>query len=426
MQTGADGAFPRRETAFVHFGTGRIRLNVEIDTSKEPGAIWLSRRVQGRLGIPRGMSFQVGRQIEGVRVGSFVGVLVSTETGRTFRRGHPLPVYEHFVRCAAERGGQLVFFTYRGVHAHRNRVLGYVYNPQRERFVPVRSALPRVIYDRCFGFRGRTEAYSLRRRVRGLRVTVINRAVKLTKWSVYNAVQSDPELRSVVPFYAPLSRRTFLRAAKKYPVLYLKPNGLSKGYGVCRVSHRGGRWLYEYTRGMVPRRHMFRRAADMLRFMVRRFPYPYVMQEGIDLALYHGNPYDFRALVQKNGAGDWQLTGLVARIAPERGVITSPRSGGRVASPERVLSHSFGAEGGQAVFRTLNDVCLCLARRLEGVYGLCVEIGLDVGVTRKGHIRLIEANGRPLKVSLDRLGDPVVNARIHRYPIHFASALDGR
>lgn len=64
------------------------------------------------------------------------------------------------------------------------------------------------------------------------------------------------------------------------------------------------------------------------------------------------------------------------------------------------------------------------ARSVEQVYGFCVELGLDVGVTRSGDVRLIEVNSRPLKVSLGRLGDAAVDARIFRYPIHVSAAID--
>lgn len=162
----------------------------------------------------------------------------------------------------------------------------------------------------------------------------------------------------------------------------------------------------------------------MLRHLARRFPYPYVLQEGLGLALYYGNPYDFRALVQKGASGRWQVAGLVARIAPEGGVITSPRSGGLVASPDRVLAHSFGPPGGRKVLGDLAETCIRIAQRLEDVYGRCVELGLDMGVTRDGRVKLIEANGRPLKVSLSRLRDAGVDAAIFRYPVHYAAALD--
>lgn len=220
----------------------------------------------------------------------------------------------------------------------------------------------------------------------------------------------------------PLTLDTFRACAEAFPALYLKPDDLQKGQGVFRVRRQDTAWVLEQSGKDGHQEWTCHSAEELLALLPQENPY--LVQEAIDLATYLGNIYDFRALVQKDVEGTWQVTGVVARVAPEDGVITSPRSGGLISPPLPVLTHSFGEDAAKEILANLYAVSLRLAAAMEEGFGPCLELGLDLGVTKDGRVRLIEVNGRPLKVSLIRLNDPEINARIHRYPIYRLAALD--
>lgn len=420
------------------FGLRSQPVTVVVDPGLPPGALRLTGRTARVLLLPgRGRLGIYWSEPGHLRLGPLVGVLISTTSLASLRKRRNR-VYEAFTRYAAEVGAVIVFFTingYKGSKTVRRRTRDgrrprrpgqdylAAFRLQRGRPVRVRTPLPRVIYDRCFGPGSRLQAIKLRHLIRSMGVTVINQPVKITKLATYQALRENRRLRAVVPFSAPLSLKALQGAGQRYPVLYLKPDNLSRGWGVYRVKRRGTSWLLErQAKGRGGRTRIFPGAGELLRWLPKQSPY--LLQEAVDLATFMGNRFDFRALMQKDGAGRWELTGLVARIAPERGVVTSPRSGGMVSPPLRVLQAAFGPEGGLAALETLRETCLQIARQMEKAFGLCVELGIDIGITRDGEPKLIEVNGRPLKVSLDRLNDPATNQRIHRYPIYFAAHLD--
>lgn len=405
----------------LHFGLRSQPITVVRTTTMPPGCAELTKSGAKALRVPhpaRLHIFRTGRQ--DLRLGPLIGVYISSEKLAELEDGEQDSVYLRFTRYAEEIGACLVFVTRDGIRPERK--IAHAHRYQNGKLQPVQVPLPRVLYDRCFGHNARGAAHWLRGVAAELGIVVVNNPVRLTKLPSYEAIASDPALKYVVPYYAPLSAAALEEAAAQYDVLYVKPSNLSKGRGVCRVYRRGKRWVMEETGSGGPVRSTYETAEEIIQDLPARGPY--LIQEALDLATYLGNRYDFRALVQKNGTGEWQLSGLVARIAPLEGVVTSPRSGGLVAEALTVLEHSFGRAKGRQVLYDLTRTCIRIAMRIEEVYGLCVELGLDIGVTKDGSIRLIEANGRPLKVSLVRLNDPAINGPIIRLPINFAAALD--
>ncbi|MFO7171723.1 MAG: YheC/YheD family protein, partial [Bacillota bacterium] len=283
--------------------------------------------------------------------------------------------------------------------------------------------LPRVVCDRCFGPDGRAESRQMRQVAERAGITVVNRPINIPKLTAYTLTERDPNLRPLLPVTLPLSRENLRVMAAQFPVLYLKPDNLYKGKGIFRLERRGRGWAIQPSEsGGVPAPPG---PPGPVEAVLDLLPpgRAYLIQEGIPLATYLGNPYDFRALVQKDAGGNWQVTGLVARIAPEEGVVTSPRSGGLVAPAERVLAHSFGRRG-REVLEELTDASVRVARCIDAHLGPCGELGLDLGVTRAGAVQLIEVNGKPLRVSLMRWGNPGAAVGILRYPICYAAALD--
>lgn len=420
------------------FGLRSCPVNLVVDPGLAAGTLRVAGQIARTLLLPAKGRLGIYWSDPGhLRLGPLIGVLISTTSLASLRRRRN-QVYEAFVRYGAEVGATIVFFTingFKGGRSARRRTRdgrgrrpsqGHLaaYRLQGGRPVRVRTPLPRVIYDRCFGPGSRLQAIRLRHLTRGLGITVINQPVKITKLATYQALRENRRLRAVVPFAAPLSAQALKAAAGRFPVLYVKPDNLSRGWGVFRVRRHGTALLLERhpKKGRRGRNRIFATAEELLRWLPKHSPY--LLQEAVDLATFMGNRFDFRALMQKDGRGRWQLTGLVARIAPQRGVVTSPRSGGMISPPLRVLQAAFGPEGGLAALETLRDTCLQIARQMEKAFGLCVELGIDIGITRDGVPKLIEVNGRPLKVSLDRLNDPGANQRIHRYPIYFAARLD--
>lgn len=410
------------------FGLREASATVRHDPILNAGVLRLSPDLLQSLRLPAPLQISAFKSgSSSLRLGPLVGLLIAERKLETLLDGSRDTIYCRYCRYAEEAGAALCFFTAAGVAPDGESVTGYRHRCRPDGgcdWEAVHIPFPRVIYDRCFGIPGREQSAQVRRTARKRGAAVVNSLPKLTKLQTFAALSPYRELTEHLPMTSPLTPETLAAAMQQRDDLYLKPDHLYKGKGVCRLLRTGSGWLLQSREeaGNAVKRLAGDEAAESLAPLLASDAC-YLLQEGVDLATYLGNRYDFRSLVQKDGQGRWQVTGLVARIAPEQSVITSPRSGGQVAPAELALRDSF-PDRWESVMAELERVSLLVAERLDQQLGPWAELGLDLGVEAFGRVRLIEANGKPLRVSLERLRDPEIGERINRYPIHYAAWLD--
>jgi len=415
----------------LRFGLRKAEAPLEISRDLPTDQLLLPHTVAAQLSITGPL--QVSAMPAGSRavaLGPLVALLISQAKLAALLEGKMDSIYCRYAAYAREAGGLLLFLTVDGLDAGSLTARGHVHPGHKGgacAWAAVEMPFPGILYDRCFGYAGREEAAKAREIARQAGATVINRPVKITKLQAFGVLEQYPELAPHLPYTALVTPSALTDAMARYEDLYLKPDALYKGKGVYRLTRQGGQWLLKSREEWGNWEQRFT-SADELTVRLEGLLPPedrYLMQEGLPLATYMGNRFDFRSLVQRDGRGRWVVSGMVARVAPDGSVITSPRSGGQVATAEQVLRHAF-PEHWRAVLSDLEESSILLADRVDRHLGPCAELGLDVGVVRDGAVKLIEVNGKPLRVSLSRLGDPLVEERIHRYPIHFAAHLDLR
>lgn len=358
-----------------------------------------------------------------------VGVLLSRGKLATVLVGKRDTVYCRYAHYAQEAGVRLLFFAADGLDDGTDLVSGYVHTCDWSngcQWTAVQAPFPGVIYDRCFGAAGRAEAAKVRAYAGARGADVVNHLPKITKLQAFEALQGIPKLEPYLPFTMPFDPETLVEAMQRFDDLYVKPDALYKGKGIYRLVRQGAGWQIRSREAWGNASWEVPEPADMQRVLQSMLDpeAAYLIQEGLTLVTYLGSRLDFRSLVQKDGQGSWTVTGLVARLAAEGSVITSPRSGGQVASAERVLRHAFPTTWGR-ILTNLEAASLLLAAQIEARLGPCVELGLDMAVLQDGAVKLIEVNGKPLRVSLDRLQDPLIRERINRFPIHACAFLAG-
>ena len=408
----------------LSFGTRRVEGQLEGRPGLAPGQVLVPDHLAERLHRPGAVRLGVWR--EG-RAALAFGPLIGYAAPRAILRGLLAGEDEYaLIRMAAaarEAGGVLILFSPSDIRWEQARVRGKRVEAAEGGALRVAGGwfpLPRVLlYPQV-----RRAPRQLVARLRALGTVVLSHR-KIRKLETFAVLRRVPEVRRYLPLTARLTPGNLARVLHRSHDLYLKPDNLSRGRGVHRLTRApGGGWRLTYRR---PARNVSRYLPDVeagrraLAGLLRARSV-YLVQEGLALATYLGNRFDMRALVQKDGEGRWVVSGLVARIAPVGSAITSPRSGGLVALPEQVLRYAFGGRGSH-VLQEVKEAALAVTRGIEAALGPRYELGIDLGVLRDGTVQLIEVNGMPLKVSLHRLNDPFAMERIDRYPVHYAARL---
>lgn len=122
----------------------------------------------------------------------------------------------------------------------------------------------------------------------------------------------------------------------------------------------------------------------------------YIMQQGIKRARYHGKPFDVRVLVQKNGSGEWDVTGVGIRRSGSQSITTHVPRGGSIHSLSSVL-HALFTSDPDKVEATIREAALAIARALNDEIKDLAEMSMDLGLTEEGKLWFFEANAKPEK-----------------------------
>src|SRR5690606_24434418 len=141
-------------------------------------------------------------------------------------------------------------------------------------------------------------------------------AYRWDKWTKHRLMLRSPRLRAVLPHTLRLNEQNFYMMAKKFGQVIVKPSAASGGKGVIKVSRtRGG--LYHVHHGKSRQTLSLRGAyAEIARLRSRKYNnMPYLVQQRINLATINRKLFDIRVMVQRKKGTDWQVTGVMGKIA---------------------------------------------------------------------------------------------------------------
>jgi hypothetical protein len=415
----------------LSIGAASIRLKKIITSTCQMSSdrLYLSRDMENILYLPQGTVMQI-RKIdnEHIEIGPYIGVFINQEKIELLNSGKGVTAYTHFSTACKSLYGLCCFFSIQNIDWERKLVNGLIRENGKwsTRTLPI----PKIIYDRNVENNCRAESIELRRRL-GDKHRILNPMPKLAKWETINALTKNEKLLDVIPKTIPFkSYNDIENSLRLFSSVYLKPDALSKGKGIFKISKDSNN-LYRVEYRSPEENHIvnLRKLSDLNSLMEQYIDKGggYIIQQEIKKALFRGNPFDFRFLFQKDYKGTWQPSGVAGRIAAPNSIITSPRSGGRVEDFSIVLKESFNEDissrGGlyEDVVYYGREIC----RAIEDEFGTCLELGLDMTIDINKKIWVIEVNGKPLKVSLKRLNNPEIISLCNRRPIEYAVYLSG-
>ncbi|MFC4766393.1 YheC/YheD family protein [Effusibacillus consociatus] len=320
-----------------------------------------------------------------------------------------------------------------GIDLDNQICVGYKWNGTWEKTI---CPLPTVIYNRILARRVE-QSFEVQQLLQGfgnLGIPVFNPGY-FDKGELYKIVGSHPETCHLLPetedLQSPLHLKQMLET---YGQLYAKPVQSYAGKGILRIEHtQNGVLVNSHVNG---RQSIQNASIGRLyeKLSVSRRYKKYVLQRGVSLAKVDGHMYDLRALVQKNRRGEWSVTGIGARVAPQFGIVTHVPNGGVIRGAEEALVATFNEKG----FYILEDVKECalkLAKVIEEeTPGILGEMSMDIGVDEWGRPWFFEANAKPgrfdepdiRKLSIQRIlefcwylshkkivdGEPAISSRI--------------
>lgn len=334
---------------------------------------------------------------------------------RVLRRRRVFEAVHLYEPAAREFGLNLVLFRPRGLSRRRRRVRGY----SVPGFRPVSVPIPEVVHNRTL------QSASSRSGVRWLQargVHVFNPIVPASKHAKHLLLNRSAEVRPYLPSAFrlapgwPARLETLQRRSGQF---FVKPSFGSRGQGVIRIaSAGGGRYRVDGVRHRVVGRRGLRRC---VRQAARRGPH--ILQEGIELARYQGQPFDIRVHLQRGEGGHWNVPGMAARRAHSGRFVTNLTRGGSAHRVREGLAAAFPGTDRERIYEHIEQASLAVGRAMASSYPRVADLGLDVGLDRDAHPWILEVNLRMLRLSLRDTGEHEAWARVYRNPVAYAHHL---
>lgn len=319
-----------------------------------------------------------------------IGLLLSAAEWGKIKRGKSHEKVHLYVAAAKKYNIKVVFFRLQDISFSKSTVRGHY--KQGKKWVVKRTPLPLVIHNRArFAMSKKAALRKLRRKG----VYVYNGWNRYGKWKIHRLLSNG--FAEHMPVTRPFSRLNLIYFLR-FSSFFLKPNDGSVGIGIIKVNkmktnrwqvvsqHRAGTNTKQLTKAKL--------MTYLTRYAGKR---KYLLQQTIPLLTYRQSPFDIRVSVQKNSGGEWQVTGMVAKIARKRRFLSNVAQGGKVRTLEKVLSGT--AWDADTVKNQLSNLSLEMARYLEHKLPNLADVGFDFGLDRNGHPWFIEMNNRDQRYS---------------------------
>lgn len=371
-----------------------------------------------QLGIPDQSHLQISYSPSSnkLKLGPVLAILVS-KISNTQPPTHKLnPFCEELILLARSQHILAYVTSIEQLLQGTDKVSGWTFykNSWREEKLP----FPSVVHNRIGSRKveNSKEFQQLKALLDAKRVHLFNRTF-LNKWEVYEKLSSDRRCSPYLPqtrLFGPLALKSMLQ---QYSTVFVKPIHGSLGYGIYRINKQANGFVMQYSTQNGQIHKQFDRLNQLYSFLSKRVsPKKHIIQEGIPLINFQDRTVDFRVLMQKNKAGRWSVTSMVARMGAEHRFVSNVARGGEIVNVLKALSAC-----GISQPKQLRKQLLHAARRsCEGIessykdqFG---ELGVDLAISRFGRIYLLEINSKPSKTddSIPPLSSSKARPSVHR------------
>jgi hypothetical protein len=370
----------------VYWGARQVPLPIRLGVSSFP----TNRKIRMRSII----QFQNNKPI----LGPLIGIL--TVKGK---RPPFAGMRANFIDIIAtgERMGAIVFvFTPDEINWETETVNGYLYHTKQNSWKKSTFPLPNVVYNRIPN-RKHEKMKSVQSSILKLQRTTglslfnpqfFNKQVLFTMLEKTSIARQLPETKVLE------SKKDIKEMLDLHSEIYLKPTQGKAGAGILKVRKSNSARAYILHFQQITQPLLFRSLNELWGEIKKHLiSSPYIVQQAIPLATYENRPYDVRTLVQKNGIGQWEISGIGIRVAGANRITTHVPRGGKIESPRHVLKHSFSEDKAAQIEAKIKQMAINIAKELERNYILLGEMSMDIGVDSKGEIWFFEANAKPMK-----------------------------
>lgn len=348
-----------------------------------------------------------------------IGVLTYRDNKRFMEPDY----FRDLIREGRKLGANVYLFSHQDVNHERKIVYGFVPNEGggwSRRELP----WPDIVIDR---FRSHwTPALTLLRERNCFPYANNHFTFKSEAMKLYTASETVRKWVPETDLYTP---ETLCGYLQRHRIVYVKPANGTGGFGVTKIVRRGTGYLVQAREKKSALRLVEFRSLPTLLLWIGAWTQSqsirsgrFLVQMGLDTELVPGRVADVRVLIQKNGSGEWQLTGKAVRIGGRNSPTTNllRRRGGTAVPFGAFMRSHFGTEQADRIGCECEELAFAVVTAIEERYGPMMEFGLDVAVDKRGRVWLLEANPKPSRDVFLKTGETGIYVTALRRPIEYA------
>ncbi|GIP38263.1 hypothetical protein J31TS4_15430 [Paenibacillus sp. J31TS4] len=383
---------------------GSYRAEVRVIGGSRKATLRMSEPLARELGISDGAQLVLSyrKNSQSLQLGPLIGVLFNRADAASADRpfGANTGFCQELTAGTGSTGGIVYFFTPADLDSEPRSVRGWSYDGKwTRRTFPV----PDVVYNRLTNrnIEKNDKVQTFFRQVKAMHGASVFNERFLNKTEVFQALKPVAEVQAYLPESYPMRKLETLKAmCAKYATVFIKPTLGSLGKGIIRVNRTESGYHCHFNQPKGTSKQSFSSLAKLYAAISPRVKRaPYQIQQGLNLLEAGGRPMDFRAVVQKNGKGEWKVTSIVGRIAGPGNFVSNIARGGTLATvPDAIGRSRLPAGIRTTVPKRLDEAATAIAvhldQQLPEHFG---EMGVDLAVDTTGRVWLLEVNSKPSK-----------------------------
>ncbi|MCM3570955.1 YheC/YheD family protein [Neobacillus mesonae] len=227
------------------------------------------------------------------------------------------------------------------------------------------------------------------------------------KWELWKRLSPIESLRSHLPATMLLTDITVLEnMLNQYDSIYLKPTGGTLSRGIRKVEKSPAGYIVTYPsfRNPAGSQKLIEHPKSIQKWFHKLQNKEYLAQQAITMKRYQNRPIDFRIIMQKDGKGKWDCSGVFGKFGKSGGIITNFSRSGYIRSGLKTFRQAFGMNNKKAqnkveeIKKIAFEIC-----RVFDQYGNYGDLGIDLMVDHDGKVWILEVNTKDT---------------YHRFPLH--------
>ncbi|MBU9723617.1 MULTISPECIES: YheC/YheD family protein [Bacillaceae] len=410
----------KKDKVTLHYGAWKRRMFIKTKNDLSRGTFGIPKGLFDHYTVPSDLQYQVMKKGNSIFIGPIIAFVPKLSTIKKLKTKDLKKFNKRMTKYHEIKG--LVFICgSNDINIKNQSISGYYYNPnvksKESSWVYGTFPYPSAVYTRTH----------LKKKVKKELVRKIGTSIFndiFNKWTFRNIVHSNKETRKFLPHTEQFTDvGQVKRLLKRYNTIYLKPRYGSLGKGIVMIRRRKRSYVL-----MDPyrKKRSFSNWSQLHDFLKKFLTKNYIIQQGVPTK-YQKRNVDFRIYMQKDKNREWQVQGLVARVAKKGSVITNSHHRYKALYGHELIKKMFSLsqEETNKVITEINNASIKVCKVIDKSDKKIGDVALDLIIDKNLKIWFLELNLRYQHTTFNNNQFPDIYKKIMPVPLEYAKTLSG-